>query len=615
MTSERQIALTPERIVRLVKNAENARESLRTRFEEDYKRYQLEWSDDRWKGGVKPEGYDSYTSNEPRTFADRIIGLLTSAKLNAQIPMEGNLEEERAINETKEQFFLGALKYIDEIQRNRLMPKLREQLAFYVAIRGWYCGRALLVKTLDGHTEIMVDTFDPLHTYYGMGSEGLKWVCHVTKRTRDEIYDEYGLDLTGDSGEIGNDGARDPVGIDVYDFYDKTHNAVVTQDSWAKEPTEHLAGRVPCFIGYVGPIPQIVRKDTTSVVDNIEDVGESIFAANRAGYNQWNKTMSDVLTFVRRSLRQPIVYESADGTKTIGGDPWRTGAELAIAAGEKIRPLDLLHMAPDTDKFLGSMSGELQRGALPHTVYGEIQFQLSGYAINTLRQGLDLAIQNVLVAMQGAYGQIAALLCSQYATGMFAPIKMRGYNRERYFRQEIAPDDLAKVEDALEITLLPQLPTDDIAAYQMAEIAIKSGLLSPRTARDRILKLQNADQENLLIKEDVAEKSNPIAALISLINACLDRGRYDLAVVYFKELEAALALRGQLPEEYLPRGIGTRQPQPNAGGLPAGPTGVSSQVAPAQAQGVPQGRPVGTGAATGRQPPPLGATNGSQNGV
>lgn len=602
-TNERKVSLTPDHIVRLVRDAETAREALRARFEADYALYQLEWSDDRWPDGKTPEGYESYTSNEPRVFADRVIGMLISAKLNAQIPMEGNLRDERKLNQKKEQFFQGVLRKIDEAQLQKLMPKLRDQLAFFIAVRGWYCGRALLIKQGDGSTKVVVDVFDPMHTYYGMGSEGLKWMCHVTKRTRDEIYEEYGLDLVGDGAERDSLNNSDTVGIDVYDWYDETHSAVAVRDSWALEPAEHSAGHVPCFIGMVGPVPPIVRKDSSNRVDNIEDVGESLFSANRSLYAQWNKTMSDLLSLVRRSLKPPIVYQSQDGTKTVGGDPFRSGAELAIAQGESVKALELLKMSPDTAALLGSMSGELQRGSIPHTVYGEIEFQLSGYAINTLRQGLDLAIQNTVSAMGNTYKQIAGLLCSQYASGGYAPIRMSGYSREAFFNQEILPEEIAAVEDDLEITLLPTLPTDDIAAYQIAEMAIKSGLLSPRTARDRILKLQNVDQEDNLLKEAVAEKANPIAALITLINACLEMGRHDLALVYIKELGAALALRGELPEEYLPRGVGTGQGRPQSAPQEA-PSGLDSRVAPAPAQGLQPAAPGGNGARTGYTAPP-----------
>lgn len=612
--SERKVALTPEHVVRLVESAKTARADLRERFEKDFKTYQGVWSDSRWPDGALPEGYDSYTSNGARTFADRIIGMLIAAEMNVQIPMEGNNEEERKVNEKKEQFILGALRQVDNAQVKRMLPKLKAQLAFYIPVRGWYCGRALLVKQEDGSTSVVVDAFDPMHTYYGMGSEGLEWVCHVTKRTRDEIYEEYGLDLIGEPP----DGPRslqnsDAVGVDVYDFYDKTHRAVAIKDQWALEPAEHYsAGEVPCFFGAVGPVPQVVSKDSDNRTDNLQYVGESIFAANRALYDQWNKTMSDIVSLVRRSLKQVIVYKSKDGTKTIPGDPSRAGAEIGIAEGEEIRALEMMGMAKDTDKFLGSMSGEMQRGSLPNTVFGEQEFQASGYAIKTLRQGLELVIQYAVTAMETAYQQIARLLCAQYATGMFKPIKASGYLRQAYFNRAIQPQEVAMVEDELEITLLPNLPSDDIAMYTMAEMAVRSGLLSLRTARDHILKLQNADQEDARIKASKAEVSNPLAAMFAYIKACIEEGDMTTATVLTRELAAALALRGELPEQYLPKGAGVPSLGPRPGGPPPQGGGVRPEAGPPAEQGYRPGPPFSVGARTGLPAPPNPLMDGNQ---
>ena len=57
---------TIDRILDRVKQADTDSDALRVRMEADYGRYNLEWTDSRWKDGVNPEGYDSYISPDLR---------------------------------------------------------------------------------------------------------------------------------------------------------------------------------------------------------------------------------------------------------------------------------------------------------------------------------------------------------------------------------------------------------------------------------------------------------------------------------------------------------------------------------------------------------------------
>ena len=50
--------------------------------------------------------------------------------------------------------------------------------------------------------------------------------------------------------------------------------------------------------------------------------------------------------------------------------------------GEDLEPLGMLEVAKETGAFMGLVAGEMQRGSLPNTVYGEVAFQQSGFAIN-----------------------------------------------------------------------------------------------------------------------------------------------------------------------------------------------------------------------------------------
>lgn len=586
---------TPEKIVRVVEAQEIASEELRSRMERDYGMYLLEWKDDRWDKS-NPDDYYSYTSNAPRTFADRMIELLVSAKMIAQVPYGDAKAEERQFGKAKERFFSWCLRQADENLLLQVLPTLKQQLAFYIVLRGWYAGRALLYKSADGSTQMDITPFDPMHTFYAVGKGGLNWLCHKLLRTRDEIEDEYGISMDdlNVAGEARGERGDSETGITVYDFYDRLTNYVVIGKDFARDPSPHGAGRVPCFVGMVGATPFVQRRNEHDLKHLLSEVGESVYGANRNVYDAVNKTISDRMTLVRRQLEPGYVLESETGTKTLDHNPYVDRSEVPLKKGEKLNLLQLQEMTRDTDLLLGHLTGEEQRGSLPYSSYGEIQFQLSGFAINTLREGLDLKIQAGVLAMQAAYRQIAKLLCEQYATGAYLPIVAVGGIGKSYYKEPVLPEAVAEAND-MEITFVPRLPKDDVSMYSMAQIARegKTPLLSLRTTLDSILQLEDADGEIALLKEEIAETASPIAALTTLIQNAVERGRLDLAAIYFSERQAMLT------------GMGTAPPPAQNGKAAQAPPGLPTTAAgPPQMNGFPQAPPVPPEMMRMNSPPP-----------
>ena len=178
----------PTEIINLVEDHHDSTYPMRDRMDEDHKLYRL----DPYDAG---DGYQSYTSNEPQVFADKIITFLTAAELIIRIPAGGNERDQRDINNDKERFLIGALKAADDNLCMRMTPRVRDQLAWYTTIRGWYAGRTLLVKEKDGSTTIDITPWDPLNTYWGESSTGLTWACYKIKKTSTEIKEQYGIKL------------------------------------------------------------------------------------------------------------------------------------------------------------------------------------------------------------------------------------------------------------------------------------------------------------------------------------------------------------------------------------------------------------------------------------
>ena len=562
--------LKPEDIIDKVDAHYESTHPLRKRMDTDHQLYKL----DDYDAG---DGYQSYTSNEPQTYADKIIAWLTGAELIVRIPPNGNPRNTREINNDKERFIIGALRSADERITSRLSPSIRDQLAWYIAIRGWYAGRSMLVKKKDGTTIIDVTPWDPMHTYWGVGSDGLSWACYKIKKTKAEIEAQYDVRL----GEI----REDDDGVDVYDYYDKEYNTVVIPGRFVKKRTPHGSDGVPAFIGPVGATPLVQSMEWSSIEDTLEDYGESVFKSTRDLYDKHNFMMSVMLELTARSRKQGLKVKSRDGTKTLDEDPYKEGTEISLGQGEEIEPLGLLEMSRESGAFMGLVAGELQRGSLPHSVYGELQFQLSGFAINTLRQGVETVLVPRVQALERAYRQIAHMLCVQYQSGSFKAVELSGEDNNRmYFSEEITPDRIRDGGDP-EIKITPKLPEDDMSRYGMAQIAREgpTPLLPDLWIRDNILGIQDADQVEDSVKEQIAERTLPEAGIWSLYQAAIKQGREDLAQIYFGELVSMLFAKAREMSDTMGGG----------GGMPVGPP------SPGQADQVPVGPPPPPG------PPPM----------
>jgi hypothetical protein len=316
------------------------------------------------------------------------------------------------------------------------------------------------------------------------------------------------------------------------------YNIVVIGGEYAKQPTVHSpVRRVPAIYGIVGPLPLIQSRSSDSKA-NLVHHGESIFAANRRIYEKVNLVLSTMLQLVALSRDQAFYITGGDGTKQLDKNPNLEGSQFSLPEGYTFNVVNLLEMSRDTGAFLGLVSAEVQRGALPYSVYGQLAFQLSGYAVNLLKQATDAPIQPRQRAMEQASRQITSLIGDQFATGAYGAIQLRGWTTNRsWFDEEFEPGMIRGLP-AAEISLKVNTPQDDLQKMQLADMASTGPWpkLSMRHIWDEILDIQDTDSMADEIKEEVAEKMVPAAALMTLRNALEKKGRLDLVPIYEWEL-------------------------------------------------------------------------------
>ena len=540
---------TPAQITALVDDSERYSSLLQARMEEDWDLMTLQPFD-------AGEGYREYTSNEPLTYYAKMTAALASGDLKGRIPTARAQREKREREAAAERFYIGILEANDERLLGLGQPRLQDSLASLINLRGWYSGRCVLVK--DPTTEEVypdITAWDPLHVFRGIGPKGLKWICHKSKMTAAEIRETYGVDASGglearspESGVWDRAATDGDPGVDVYDWYDEQHNIVVVGGKDVKPATPHSPLlRVPAFFGAVGPLPLIQSLNRTSQ-DNLRYQGESVYAANRRIYAKVNLIYSTMLQLVALSRDHAFYLTGGDGTKQLKENPFLEGSQFSLPEGYKFDIVPLLEMSRDTGAFLGLVSAEVQRGALPYSVYGQLAFQLSGYAVNLLKQATDSPIAPRRQAMENAYYQICRNIGDQFATGAYGAMQLRGYGQNRqWFDEEFEPAMIVGLP-SLRVTLKVKTPQDEMQKIQMARLASEGPwpLLPNRVIWDEILDIQDTDSLEDTIKEQVGERLLPEAALMVLLQAAEKQGRPELAQLYYGRLVKETML-GQAP--------------------------------------------------------------------
>ena len=188
----------PDEIIRAVGRQEEQTRPLRDRMEGDFRLYRLEPFQEVDGYGHPVEGFRSYTSNAPQVYADKVIQWIARAEFGIRIPQAGRSGAQRAVDALKEKWTWGLKRSVDRRIQQRMEPPMRDLTAFHNVVRGMVAGRWLMMNTASGETVVDMTPWDPMHTYWSVGSEGLEWACYKIRKTRGEIRSEYGVDVGED---------------------------------------------------------------------------------------------------------------------------------------------------------------------------------------------------------------------------------------------------------------------------------------------------------------------------------------------------------------------------------------------------------------------------------
>ena len=520
----------------------------------------------RLKPYVPPDGtYEAYTSNKPRTLANKIMSMLASSTINISVLIDKQTGTNIKKSGEVERFIHGSLYQNDKRLRYRMQPKLLYQLIWYGCVYGWWGIMPLVVKGEDGQTNIVIRPIDPRWLYYEIGKDGPIWTASMRFTTQRALEEEYKQDIPKPAhGE----------NLAVLDYWDDEANAVILSQDMSgesitgellKKPTEHEIGHNPTKFGPVGMTPYITVSGND---ETIAETGESVFSPNRTIYEPLNRILSYTMDMVALNIKQgyKVFNMTAEQAKQMQ-DLNRKGTNVVLDAtqGQDIVPLNKDRMPADTGPLLGTIGGDEQQGGLSKIAWGETAGQVSGYLASQLNRSTEdvLVVRNS--ALEDCYLTISEELVQQYSAGGFEPINLAGYDNtgKAFMGSTIKPDDI-EGDWFYEVSIKPNLPQDEMMRYQMAKLAHDEGFLSMLSIRDKLLHIQDPELEDYKVLEEKSSMIPPIG-LGKIVEAMVERGKIKEgeAQEWYDMLMMMIGGGGQPPPQpQQPSGPGLGGPPP-----------------------------------------------------
>ena len=582
---------SPAWIIEQVKLKETATAGLRARMDGDLDLWNLK----PFQGlDENDEEYRHYTTNAPKTLALKVISEVAGADRIIRIETTNQTEQVRRLNDSKERFGIGTLKKADTHQEAIGRPPVQDQLAWVVCVRGPIITRDLLRIGPNGETISDVTVWDPRNAFWEYGSEGLIWACHVIRKSRFQILTEYGRDMGSDGGT--NQGWR------IYDFYTDQINTVFTEEQVIlKPPTPHGSPRIPVLVTIPGSALPI---QSSSLDDADTSFGESIFEADRITYPQVNDSLSIYAELMARSREPGWNVFSNSGEFTLDEDPNLSGQNISLATGQDqdLKPRETPETTRDAAVFLNYVTGDMQRGGLPNTSFGELDLNISGFAINSLQAHALTVLQPRLRAVQKHLLGIINLFKDQFTTGFFPPMSVTGTATSGFFDEVVDPQSVA-LGGEFTLNLVANLPQDDVGKLNIAQLWRTPGpdgnpLGDDRFIREEVLNIQDVDNMADAIQLQMAKRGSPLASMLENYQSAINAGENLQAQAYFLDIlmffQQFAAATGQLPPIEPPSGPESGSPSntqikgtlpqvspPQAAGINASPTQQQGPVVPA----------------------------------
>ena len=459
---------------------------------------------------------ENLTLNDAAVFAARVQANLIGANMQTVVEGEKLKDEETHLFED---FFRDYTLAVDGDLQMKDIPSLMAWNVQQILGRGRVASRVTL--TMDGDKFIHgILPLDTRYLIYDYGVKGLKWVAYKTQRTKDQVFDEYAIELNKSNAII----------TDLW--IDEEEIVFIEKDIVKQE--KHGFDELP-FVIQVCPLGLMFQDD-----DRILYNGESIFYLNRNLYEAKNKVASILNTLNMYSLFGGLQYESEAGilAKRPEKPPYGKRFVIPVDKGGGYKPMPVSDIRMATRLLYSILDSAIQDGSLARISYGTLQFPLSAVGMAELKEAEDPVYLPRLQALSLYYQRLYRMVLNQYVGR-----KMNVQLGEPGFQKEYP---WAKLDKPVSITFkfFATSAKQRIANTSVATAEKALGLPEDWIFRNT-LELENPTEVISQRRAELAEKIDPAIALYKLAHSLLDEEQEIEAELILQQLETMLRQRNQ----------------------------------------------------------------------
>ena len=469
-------------ILQLIKTKQGQMQPLFARMDGDYNVWSLEkYTYDEGKDLTR-----SATSNEPRSFADYINSVIANTSMRIAVEPLKNTAVSRAEATKIEDYIRNKFWEANNRYMVQYGMTVLEAVGWYLSIRGMAGLKALIHQNKkedsNGGLSWELWPIDGHSLVYEYGTNGLLWVAYPMSMSKYQVQDQF--------GQIP--GLSDKPKYDTWDFWTSISNACFVDDKEVIKYSPHGLKALPIAIARMPSRPPIRGPGQNLIVTE----SDSIYGSLRHNYELTNEALSILLTSESMNLKVPTVDLRPGGTK-IDKSFYHPGAYIKAEPLEggvsPFQALPIRSLSPTFPMYWSILQLEKQRGSVAPVTFGQAEGTQSGRQVELLQQQAQMLVGVILRSLGYLYSTAAELFRQQFvsigeATDIYAWSK-KGHRGKIY---QLNPEDLDK-DVKIEIQFTTKRKTDDLVAYQMAQLA--KGFISNDTIRERVLEVDDPDEE------------------------------------------------------------------------------------------------------------------------
>lgn len=512
---------------------------------------QLQMVDD-----LATKNLESFTSNDPRTFYNLAMFLLCSDNIPHKIPTEGLDRQQIQGTSQLEKAFQLQWDRIMRTSRGAGKPRFLRDLVGLMLVTGWYAVQAYGDKN-GFHAEV----WHPLQVFPEFEPEGVG--SELSVHSLAECAHIYTISVAQAKRKLfnhpdWNQNVKLPTNLNskvtVYDYWywDKSSpwNAIIMDKEFVKEPTPHteLPG-IPIVTAPVGGLPDRGVIDQSSTWTG--HIGEGIFATNEKVLQSFNKQMTFIMQLLRDTAQSRWYEKSASGQKILSEeDIYKRGAIIRMGLQDDVGMVLPPTLPTELRTNLFDTGNMIQRGALPYTLYGNLQQQISSVMMTQIAASANQVLGPYHEGLEDCLTDIDAIWLWQIRN-----------NKAQLPNFRLSPN--IPNDSQFQVKYEINIPGDVISRATVARMLNPNFRLSATRIMDEFFpEIDNPlDEQSTVMAEDAL--AHPMAQNINLIksfkdqaNALREVGDQETAMLYesvAEQLKQQMAQAGQGASSSQPR--------------------------------------------------------------